>query len=404
MPDINRATLNKYFLDFVDFVEQESGIPFTSFSNPYIDRQENYKFKVHSIALDNLRCLNWKRTDIGTGKIISRVISAIEVPKNNLLRWENQWGESARVHQSLYEARNDRAILKKYETVLYNFFCGSASAPQCFDALMNLAGKKYTFIAYLFFLKDIRMYMPIAPANFDKVFAMLGIDLITSKHCSWDNYGAYNALISEVRDFLASKIESEVQLLDAHSFLWICGRQMKNYRSKRKHRAKDIEAIEYLPRLLPKAGKKSNAQKNGTSQDVNMEEVSLARVQAGHAAEDYVLKFEQERLMGIDRPDLATQVRKVSQNAALGYDINSFDNGGTPRQIEVKSIKHFSGIKSFILTRNEFEKSIRLANYWLYFVTYANDGIPKIYFVRQPNLKDRSRFKLVPIQYRVMFV
>jgi hypothetical protein len=54
----------------------------------------------------------------------------------------------------------------------------------------------------------------------------LGVDSTTTRHCDWDNYARFLSIISEVRALLAESLDTEVTLLDAHSFLWILARQM----------------------------------------------------------------------------------------------------------------------------------------------------------------------------------
>lgn len=92
---------------------------------------------------------------------------------------------------------------------------------QAFNAICNIVGRPFHFLGFVFFLKDSTKYMPISPENFDDRFKLLGLDSRLSKHCTWEKYQQYNEWIKEVRDYLVSKLNKEITLLDAHSFLWI---------------------------------------------------------------------------------------------------------------------------------------------------------------------------------------
>src|SRR5438874_9970262 len=64
--------------------------------------------------------------------------------------------------------------------------------------------------------------MPIAPTTFDKAFRLLELDVITSHHCSWENYALYNDAIRAVQRRLQDVGEiGGARLIDAHSFCWI---------------------------------------------------------------------------------------------------------------------------------------------------------------------------------------
>ena len=67
--------------------------------------------------------------------------------------------------------------------------------------------------------------MPIQPTTFDRAFRDLGIDLVTLRNCTWENYQRFNAALGEVQEALASVDGlSKVRLIDAHSFCWMLER------------------------------------------------------------------------------------------------------------------------------------------------------------------------------------
>jgi len=80
--------------------------------------------------------------------------------------------------------------------------------------------------------------------------------------------------------------------------------------------------------------------------------------QLGYKGEEMVFKFEQQRLKQIDRSDLASKVRWISQEEGdgAGYDILSFDQKGSERFLEVKTTVG-SQTAPFYLTRNELSFS-----------------------------------------------
>ena len=86
--------------------------------------------------------------------------------------------------------------------------------------------------------------------------------------------------------------------------------------------------------------------------------LEAANRQLGLRGEEVVMGYERQRLVRAGRDDLAHRVRHVSQEQGdgLGYDIASFDVGGKPRFIEVKTTRRPSGAR-FYVSRNEVEFS-----------------------------------------------
>lgn len=220
---IKTETLERFFTDFADFVSTEDKNPFTTFAtSPFIDKAENYKYSVYDEARENLGQKWWKPVDIGTGKIQQAVSSAIktrvnhsfQMVDNNLVDWRKK--------DDFTKIGKD----KNLESTLFNFYKSKISDQQAFE---NFANDKlsYQFIAYLFFIKDRNRFMPISQTKFDEIFEQIGLaNFKTSHNLSWDNYSTYLDIIKQVRDFLKTK-DTNTTLLDAHSFLWIIGNQMK---------------------------------------------------------------------------------------------------------------------------------------------------------------------------------
>ena len=106
----------------------------------------------------------------------------------------------------------------------------------CFN---NTSLKKHHF----FFLKDKSKYAPISTNYFDKSFEKLGIDLRTSRRCSWDNYLSFNETIRNIQHLLVSKMSSSVTFIDAHSFVWM----LTTYPGIETVKADIIESFQSLP-------------------------------------------------------------------------------------------------------------------------------------------------------------
>lgn len=229
-PHIDPYLFERQFAAFRAFVEEQSHVPFVSFaSHPYTDEQEGYKYQIHRAARDALAFQAWKKSDIGSGKILAATIASIEISDNNLVPWQGRFGKEARPHQPLYETQSDRNKIRQVESCLFRLYHESYEA-ESFATLISIFGKTYPLIAYLFFLKDRSKYLPIAPTFFDKAFEHLGAEFRTSRRCSWENYSDYVGLLGELKVMLAEILSTEVTLLDAHSFAWMLVSQMERQR------------------------------------------------------------------------------------------------------------------------------------------------------------------------------
>lgn len=231
-PKIDPYIFAKQFEAFQVYVKEKSGVTFESFaSHPFTEEREGYKYEIYRYARDKLDFQSWNESSIGSGEIIEATIESIEFQKNNLVRWQSIYGDEKRPHQTLYEAREDLEKRKLVEKCLYKLYRGSGKTGKSeeaisFGELLEVFGKKYPLLGYLFFIKDSSKYLPIAPTSFDRAFEILGVDFKTSHKCSWENYSQYLRIVRQLKDMLAESISSEVTLLDAHSFAWILSSNM----------------------------------------------------------------------------------------------------------------------------------------------------------------------------------
>ncbi|WP_428101060.1 hypothetical protein [Candidatus Rariloculus sp.] len=224
--NIDRVVFMRAFDKFRRDVQTYGGQPFGSLRDGVVERDEGYKTKVRELALVNLDAENWPTGDMGQGYILDRVIRSIEIHeskdvRNNMTDWgQNRYGASE--PEFLRKHLKSRSELKRFEEQIFSLFHDTGTHGAMLDDLVDLLGKRYSLLAYLFFLRDETRYLPIRPTTFDKAFETLGLDLRTSGRCSWENYRAFNATIEEVRHALTEWAGlSGVRLIDAHSFLWM---------------------------------------------------------------------------------------------------------------------------------------------------------------------------------------
>jgi hypothetical protein len=223
---MDHASFVTAFASFKQKILNASGTPFKSFREGLPAEWEAYKPVLRENALARLNAKAWNESWVGTGKILSHVIDAIEIEdkaaRNNLVGWVNRFGHAARSHRELLDAVDKPAQAALIERRLLKLYGDDSELPVVFDALAELVGKRYDLLAYLFFLRDSERFMPIAPTSFDKAFEILGIDLVTTRKCSWSNYEQFVSALKGVRDALETTAKlPNVRLIDAHSFCWM---------------------------------------------------------------------------------------------------------------------------------------------------------------------------------------
>lgn len=216
------------FARFQELLKRFSGEPFTRFDEGLIAAWESYKPRLRDHALARLSTESWSEEEVGTGKIVERAIDAIEIQAphgdltNNLVFWQNRFGHANRDHRALIEAKTTGVGLQRLESLIFQLFRGGTDEAILFEKLKEATGGKYPLLAYLFFLKDMNRFMPIQPTGFDRAFEAAGLELRTRGKCSWQNYLAFNETLTSIQ----SAIETEtglkkVQLIDAHSLVWL---------------------------------------------------------------------------------------------------------------------------------------------------------------------------------------
>lgn len=101
---------------------------------------------------------------------------------------------------------------------------------------------------------------------------------------------------------------------------------------------------------------------------INYLELEARNIALGTAGEGFAVEFEKARLRSLGQEQLADRVEHAAATYGdgLGFDIRSFEPGGTDRLIEVKTTA-FGRETPFFVTRNELSVSRRHAtSYHLY--------------------------------------
>lgn len=391
-PSLSYTVFHRQYLRFKEAIYRNSGEKFSSFHTGLPLEWEGYKGEISRQGRWILDFKNWSKDDIGTGKILQHVVAAVEINdpaldiRNNLVRWDGRWGGKEKCpHRSLYTAQEDAAQTAAYEQALFNLYREQVPPAVAFDRIVELAGRQYSYVAYLFFLLDPDRYLPISPKNFDRAFEMLGVPLKTSLKCSWANYTAYLDVLNQIRSALIGEGVEDVSLLDAHSFCWI----LVNLPLPEVEASPVRPKFEHFGSAFPANGSES------PGSPVDFEELGRQRRYIGKLAEEIVLEFEIERLREAGCLNLAEKVHLVSDDHRLGYDISSFETDGTPRHIEVKAVRRNGGGLRFYVTGNEVEKSQELAHYFFYLVSGVLNE-PEIRYLRGEELPEEA---LTPVVY-----
>lgn len=401
MIEITESCFLNAYSEFKSIIEVKSKTELIDFkNNVFIDKQENYKYAVLEQAKGGLLRHTWKESDIGSGKILNSIKKSIQTSviykfekhDNNLIDWRKK------------DNFNKLKATNINEKLFFDFFKSKIKNDIAFEKFEEI-NFSYQLIAYLFFIKNPQKFLPISQERFDKIFHALNINFKTSHNCSWENYSEYNNIIKSFKTYLSKQFQG-IELLDAHSFLWIYGYKFEtskekpiivkantsikaeNKKPKQKlYQPKKVINIDTLPEVLT---------------EIDYIELHKKLMLIGNLAEEIVLKIEVEFVQN-NFPELLKKVRSVANNPKLGFDILSIDENGKQKQIEVKAISTNKNSKSFILTRNELQKSKEYSNYYIYCVTNLKSDYPEIMRIKNPNLENEDIFSLKPLTYKVTF-
>ena len=112
----------------------------------------------------------WNENWIGSGKILKKIVQTIELKNNNLVGTRRKFGPNSVPHRGMIDALEKGTKLKELEKALYELLCTKANPELLFNRMIELIGKQYSVIAWLFYLKNDREYLPISTSNFEYAF------------------------------------------------------------------------------------------------------------------------------------------------------------------------------------------------------------------------------------------
>lgn len=182
--------------------------------------RELYKEQLFDKAQRKLNISSWQRSWAGTGKIYNKLLPLLDDKDNNLIKY---YGIT---HLKNHITDNNGNYYIKAEQTIYDIFRGENESLAFSEAIEEFGGR-YPTIAYLFFLKDDKRFLPCAPRRFEESFQQLNIDINLAGECSWENYCTFIRIIDCIRELMPDymQLEHAPTLLEAHSFVWIIGRE-----------------------------------------------------------------------------------------------------------------------------------------------------------------------------------
>jgi|GEM_PF-2989170 len=258
----------KFELNLLEY----NGSSFSGFHSGVIEQWESYKTEIRRIAIIRLRSEEWHIDEVGTGRILSSLMDSIEIREsaelhNNLVAWEarpNQPSLTIQLRQNVGRG-NSR---QQFERTIFDLFRGRVEHKESLERIVELIGRRYSLVAYIFFLVDDSRFMPIAPRTFDQAFATLGFEVRMSGNCSWENYEAYNDAIRKVQQaFVDWKENPNTRLVDAHSWIWVMARLPGKIEQLRRQGVQKPDDVRYKMIALGRSIISRVATSNGQSEE-----------------------------------------------------------------------------------------------------------------------------------------
>ena len=136
--------------------------------------------------------------------------------------------------------------------------------------------------------------------------------------------------------------------------------------------------------------------------NLEYEELQRNRKIIGDRGEEIVLELEKKRLTDAGKPEFVNMIKHISEkDDSQGFDILSFEENGTERQIEVKATSMDRFYNGFFLSANELEKLKTFSNYYLYLLSFALSDKPVLSIIKNPEYSNQNDFTLSPTIYNV---
>lgn len=207
-------------------VEEYDVAPFRSFREGIAEDWEGYKPLVRAEGLKWLTTDGWASEEIGTGRIVSRMVSSIEIKlerrneTNNLVNWYDP--RRNQDYEALRAAANAPGPRRAVEAAAFGLFREEGAEGAAFEDLAEILGRRSRLISYFMYLRDDARFMPLAPVTFKTAFQELGLDARSTQGCRWEGYRVYCGELEKVRRAIEQWTDlGPTLLIDAHSFCWM---------------------------------------------------------------------------------------------------------------------------------------------------------------------------------------
>ena len=219
MSNVNILKLQDCFNSLWKIIAERQAVnpDMISFKSGVIFDEEGYKYDILRRAEKIIHSTPWEEPGIiGSGKIASMALELLAIRPNdgdqqNLVDYRDIM---------FFADQTFSAYSKDIEKALYSLYVKNEDK-EAFNMLSRALNKKYALISYFFFLKDSKHYQVVRPKNFAERFPMIGAHPQCTLNCSWENYQKYLSVLQEVYNFLTQKLNEDITLTDAHSFVWM---------------------------------------------------------------------------------------------------------------------------------------------------------------------------------------
>lgn len=136
------------------------------------------------------------------------------------------------------------------------------------------------------------------------------------------------------------------------------------------------------------------------SRGTDYEKINRNKKDIGDRGERVILEYEKLKLEKLGLYELAEKV-SLTENDAIGYDIDSFDENGNEIHIEVKTNSGSNNnLVEFYITNKELKTLLEDSSYNIYYL-YSIKNKPKVHIINKNEiLKDMDKY-LSPILYKV---
>ncbi len=137
------------------------------------------------------------------------------------------------------------------------------------------------------------------------------------------------------------------------------------------------------------------------SKETDYDKINRNKKDIGNRGENAVLEYEKRKLKLLGYDDLIGFVEKTN-NDALGYDIDSFDENKKPLHIEVKtSNANSNNIMEFYISDNEVQRMSDDNSFCIYYVYGISNKRPKCHIVNKEILLKNKEIYFKPIVYKI---